>query len=125
MQAERLEVIIIAGVEGGGVTLRGERRPNGWRFRRSYADQTVLMLNEAGPENVKDRESPWIDSWEEALCDLDGQGWIGLPAVHIHREFRGQVWLAVRERFGNGELSSASQKLLQRWQDRCRPESLA
>ena len=37
-------LILIAGVEGVGVTLCGEKTAAGWRFQRSYADQTPLML---------------------------------------------------------------------------------
>jgi hypothetical protein len=91
-------LIVIAGVEGGGVTLYGENRGDGtWRFRRSSADQTPLMLDEPAIE----RSSGWMKSWEEALGDLEAQGWHELPAVHVHPEFRARVWQALQERLGD------------------------
>ena len=115
MMTTRGTLLVIAGVEGGGVTLYGEKRDDGtWRFRRSYADQTPLMLDEPAIE----RGSAWMESWEEALRDLDEHGWHRLPGVHVHPEFRARVWEAIQERLGDPS-DGRGARILQRWKERC------
>ncbi len=117
MSATKREVVVLVGVEGGGVTLYGEKGPNGtWRFTRSYADQTPLFLGEPA---VAERLSPTMTTWEEALADLDRQGWHRLPAVRIHPEFRERVWAAIQARLPPDRSSSMADRLWRRWEERC------
>src|SRR5690349_16281792 len=109
------EIIVLAGVEGGGVTLYGERTTNGWRFRASYADQTPYMLDE--PE-IR-REGERVDTWDGALALLDKERWLRLPPIEVHPEFQARVWDAVQQRLGrNAETSNPStERLLARWRE--------
>ncbi len=109
-------IIVIAGVEGGGVTLFGEKRTDGtWYFFRSYSDQTPLMLDKPAIE----RQSPLLASWEDALNDLDKQGWYRLPAVRVHPEFRALVWEAMQSRLPAERTSAHAKRLWERWRERC------
>jgi hypothetical protein len=114
------EIILTAGVEGGGVTLYGERTPNGWRFRTSYADQTPLMLDE--PE-IR-REVSWVATWDEALALLDMERWQRLPAIRVHPEFRTRVWVEARKRLpvDASTPDSRNARLLARWREKCEIE---
>ena len=110
------QVIVMVGVELGGVTLYGKRTANGWRFRRSYADQTPLMLDE---QEIR-RESRWLKTWGAALCDLDRQGWYRLPVIRVHPAFRDALWVAAKERIEGSSLpASRKTALLTRWRERC------
>lgn len=109
-------LLVIAGVEGGGVTLYGSRTEGGWRYRVSYADQTPLMLDE--PE-IR-REYGWVDTWDEALAELDRQGWYRLPGVRVHPEFQQRVWMEIQKRLnGDSEYPERSARVLARWRERC------
>lgn len=111
-----VRLILIAGVEGGGVTLYGQKQAVGWRFRTSYADQTPLMLDE--PE-IR-HESGWLENWEEALAELDRQGWQRLPAVMVHPEFRARVWAAIESRLrAETDQPERAARLLASWRFRC------
>ncbi len=112
------ELIVIAGVEGGGVTLYGERTADGWRFFTDRVDQTPLMLND--PEDQREIRHPLrsADSWEGALQLLDHYGWMGLPGVMVHKEFRLRVWQAVQQRLTAAD--ERTQRMLKRWKERCR-----
>lgn len=108
--------LVIAGVEGGGVTLYGRRTSNGWRYRVSYVDQTPLMLDE--PE-IR-REYLWVESWEEALAEMDRQGWCRLPGVMVHREFRERIWKEIQKRFSPLEENTGRRaQMLAQWRERC------
>jgi hypothetical protein len=110
------EIVVTEGVEGGGVTLYGQQVGVGWRFRRSYADETPLMLDQPGIES----ESEWFDSWEAALRDIDQRRWWRLPAIHIHPQFRHLVWAAVQARMvGMHDTDAATTALLHQWKERC------
>jgi hypothetical protein len=111
------ELILISGVEGGGVTLYGERTECGWRFYSNFVDQTPFMLDDEEDQREIRRESRKVESWEEALELLDQMGWLRLPAVMVHREFRQKVWEAVQSRLGwEGENVAK----LERWRERCK-----
>jgi hypothetical protein len=113
------EQILISGVEGGGVTLYGERTERGWRFFSDFVDQTPFMLADDEDRREIRRKTRTVESWEEALVLLDELRWLSLPAIMVHREFRQQVWDAVRERIGGNEKRAAQ---LERWRERCRIE---
>jgi hypothetical protein len=111
------EIVVLTGVEGGGVTLYGERTDNGWRFRASYADQTPYMVDE--PE-IR-REANWVDTWEEALTLLDKEGWLRLPPIRVHPEFRARVWEEVQQRLGTDARTpnQRTERLLAGWRECC------
>lgn len=115
------ELIVIAGVEGGGVTLYGERTADGWRFFSDRVDQTPLMLNE--PEEQREIRHPMrsADSWEGALQLLDSFGWMRLPGVMVHKEFRPRVWEAIQQRLTATD--DRTKRMLDRWKERCGIES--
>jgi len=110
------EQIVVSGVEGGGVTLYGERTPEGWRFMAEFVDQTPMMLaddeNQTEIRNLK----PVTESWEEALKNLDQMDWLKFPARMVHKEFRQRIWDAVRARLGGDERNA---NRLERWRERC------
>ena len=110
------EFIVITGVEGGGVTLYGERTEHGWRFFGSFVDQTPLMLADDEDQREIRRETGSTESWDEALKLLDQLGWLNLPAVMVHKEFRQKVWNAVQLRLGSDEKNARN---LKRWRERC------
>lgn len=109
-------LIVIAGVEGGGVTLYGERSGAGWRFWVERVDQSRVYLDEYDDEAGSRRQSGIVSSWEDALRLLDRAGWMRLPAVRVHPEFRQKVWQAVQARLGT---TPESTRWLPRWRDRC------
>jgi hypothetical protein len=96
--------------------LHGERTKHGWRFFSDFVDQTPFMLADDEDQREIRRESRSTESWEEALGILDQSGWLNLPAVRVHPEFRQKVWDAVRERLGGDERNA---KRLERWRERC------
>ena len=114
---EKPELILISGVEGGGVTLYGERTENGWRFATSFVDQTPFMLSDNDGGRGIRRASRVTESWKEALEMLDQLHWLDLPAVMVHRDFGQLVWDAVLQRLGD---DAESAKRLDRWRTRCR-----
>jgi len=63
-------------------------------FRTSYANQTPYVIDQ--PE-IR-RKGDWVDTWDEALVLLDKEGWLRLPAVRVHPEFRSRVWSEVQKR---------------------------
>lgn len=111
------ELILISGVEGGGVTLYGHRTESGWQFSSDFVDQTPYMLADGDDQREIRRETRTTESWAEALVLLDELGWLRLPAIMVHREFREKVWDAVRERLGTDEKNA---KKLERWRERCK-----
>lgn len=115
-KAERHQ-IVIAGVEGGGVTLYGERTADGWRFFADRVDQTPLMLSDSEDQHEICHPLHTVDSWDRALELLDRYGWTGLPGVMVHREFRIRVWNAVRQRLTAND--ERTKRMLQRWKVRC------
>lgn len=112
---ERL--ILIAGAEGGGITLRGRETAAGWEFRIGYADQTPLMLDE--PE-IR-HETGWTRDWSEVLAYLDRKGWRHLRPIMVAPEFRTRIWEAISARLATNDANSFYKRdeLLARWRDRC------
>lgn len=112
-------LIVIAGVEGGGVTCYGERTRAGWRLWVERADQSGMYLDEAAHLPGGSKQYGVVESWDEALDLLDRAGWLRLPAVRVHPEFRERVWEAVQVRLGD---SQEDARRLERWRDRCGAE---
>jgi hypothetical protein len=81
------EVILEIGFEGGSFTIVGIKAADGWRFR----------LARRGLESR--HQSDWVESWEGALALLDRYPWHMLAPMQVHRDFRGQVWAAVEDRW--------------------------
>jgi hypothetical protein len=71
------EIIIDCGVEGDSWTLVGAKGPNGWRFRASRDEGTLLdFMTEADAADFEPRsESEWVGSWEAALILFDRYPW--------------------------------------------------
>ena len=112
--ARKRELLLISGVEGGGVTLYGVEHEGQWLYSCSYSDQTPLMLDEPAIERKAAPES--TDSWDTAVQRLDSFGWLRLPAVYIHPDFRDRVWALVQRRLAGVE---GAEKRLARWRERC------
>ena len=66
--------IIITGVEGGGVTLYGQRTEHGWRFSCNFVDQTPFML----AENEDQREIR-----RKMGSTVDGDNYLGRSTTTI------------------------------------------
>ena len=116
-EPNKRQLILISGVEGGGVTLYGERTEHGWRFSSDFVDQTPFMLADGEDQTEIRRESRSTESWDEALELLDELGWLRLPAIMVHEEFRQRVWEAVQQRLGSDERNASR---LERWRKRCK-----
>jgi len=112
--ARKRELLLISGVEGGGVTLYGKKYEGQWLYSCSYADQTPLMLDE--PAIEREAESGSTDSWDTAVQWLDSFGWLRLPAVYVHPDLRGRVWALVQQRLAG---VVGAEKRLARWRERC------
>jgi hypothetical protein len=113
------ERILVAGAEEEtGLVLYGRRTPLGWQFHPAWAGHFARGSSGAGafpdPDEFRD--------WESALAALDGRQWYRLPAVLVHPEFRDRVWAAVLTRLAPepATADAYSERLLQRWRERCR-----
>ncbi len=114
------EIVLMAGVESGNVTLYGQQLALGWRFRRWYPDQTPPISHESETRG----DSEWVNGWEEALRGIDRHQWWRLPAIHIHPQFRHLVWTALQARMVGMHGSDApTVALLRRWRERCGVEA--
>jgi hypothetical protein len=112
------EVIVLTGVEGGGVTLYGERTERGWRFSCNFVDQTPFILADGEDQREIRRMTKTVESWRDALALLDEKGWLRLPAIHVHPEFRQQVLQVFEKRLGD---DPRNERELERWRERCAP----
>jgi hypothetical protein len=110
------QLILIAGAEGGGLKLYGERIERSWRFSCDFVDQTPFMLAEDEDRREIRRVRKTVESWNEALAMLDQQRWMNLSPVMVHPEFRAKVWDAARTRLGEDPKNAGR---LDRWRDRC------
>jgi hypothetical protein len=113
------ERILVAGAEeGDGLVLYGRRTPLGWLFHPSWAGRRPAAGDAAGALPAPDE----FRDWESALAALDGCAWYRLPAVLVHPEFRDRVWAAVTSRLAPepATADAYSERLLQRWRERCR-----
>ena len=111
------ELILIAGIEGGGVSLRARQGPGGLRFKVKYSDATPATIGEEATQS----EGEWLSGWPSVLDALDRHRWHRLPGVTVKREFRDRVWEAVEQRIlSDREMPSHRvSHLLDRWRDRC------
>lgn len=105
------EIVLMVGCEGGGVTLYGMREGARWRFTRNVVDQTPSMLDEAEIEH----NSPFVESFDEALKLMDRYPWHRLSPIKVHPDFRKTVWGAVQQRLADDDDGR------ERWRDRCLP----
>jgi hypothetical protein len=112
------EVIVLVGVEGGGVTLYGERTERGWRFSCDFVDQTPYMLAEGEDRREIRRVTKTVGSWDDALALLDQKRWLSLDAIRVHPEFRERVMKIVVDRLGTDPKNA---RRLERWRERCEP----
>ena len=115
-ESEKARRILIAGAEGGGITLYGERTRAGWRFSCEFVDQTPYLLAECEDQREIRRATRAVESWEDAVALLDQQRWMNLSPVMVDPEFRGKVWNAVMTRLGKDPKNADR---LDRWRDRC------
>lgn len=107
------EVILIAGVEGGGVMVYGRRTAEGWIFEDSYADHTPLFLDEDPIETPPQTTC----TWEATLDFLDDHRWHRLPPIKVHPEFCERVFAAVAVRLAADPDERPG--VLERWKYRC------
>ena len=90
------EVVVEVGVEGGSLTVFGERTDRGWRFSLYVNDSTPVFLDEE-PIQYKSNK---VQSWDAAIALLDNYQWWRFSPIAVHPEFRKKVWEAVRARGG-------------------------
>ena len=100
-------VVMAVGAEGGSLRLFGQRTTGGWRYRYTLVDQSAAWLDEGDAESR--RQSPWVDSWRDALAQLDRYPWARLHPMTVHPAFTTRVLDAARRRLEN------NQSLLDRW----------
>ena len=102
------EVIVEIGAEGGSISLFGVRSPRGWLYSRS--------LGELIDEERSQHDSNVVDSWEAALGLLDQYPWHMLYPLHVHPEFRRQIFAAVQKLF---ESSDVPMGRMEKWRELC------
>lgn len=114
--ADKPELLVLSGVEGGGVAMEGVRTADGWRYIIGGEDQTPLLIDEAPMVTGK----CVTESWNEALAALDALKWYRLPALRVHPDLRERVWEAIKQRADKlSAQPERRERLLQRWRERC------
>lgn len=105
-----VSLLHVAG-EGGGYVIEGLRQDGHWRFRRRPQQSTQFF----GDDDVQLGDSPWVDSFEDALGQINS-GWPVLSPQLVHPEFSSLVWQLVM-RFHEAEPLRATR--VQDWLDAC------
>ncbi len=108
-------VVMAVGAEGGSLRLVGRLTSGGWRYRYTLVDQSAGWLDEGDAESC--RQSPWVDSWRDALAQLDRYPWARLHPMTVHPAFTTRVLDAARRRLEN------NQSLLDHWTRLTAPQS--
>ena len=108
-------VVMAVGAEGGSLRLVAQRTTVGWRYRYTLVDQCAAWLEEGDAESR--RQSPWVDSWRDALAQLDRYPWARLHPIDVHPAFTTRVLDAARRRLEN------QRSLLDRWTRLTAPRS--
>jgi len=117
-QVSVLEVVLLAGAEGGSYGLYRERGPDGrWQFFAELNQVALVdMCEEAGDPVPHERivRSARVDTFEQGLALLDeSPGWTSLYPVEVHSEYRAQVLAAVQFRVA-GDVQA-----LRWWSEKC------
>ena len=89
------EVIVLAGCDGGDVTLFGIRQDRGWLYH-CHLNDSIAFLADEGPQI--ERVSEVVSTWAAALKLLDKYHFNHLYALTVHPEFRSKVLKAVLSR---------------------------
>jgi len=89
------EEIVVAGCDGGSVTLFGMRQDRGWLYHCHLSDSIAYMSDE-GPQIERDSEV--VSTWAAALKLLDKYHFNHLYPLTVHPEFRSKVLKAVLSR---------------------------
>jgi hypothetical protein len=108
-------VVIGVGAEGGRLSLIGQPLTNGWRYRYTSLDQSAAWLEDG--DDISRRQSPWVQTWRDALAQLDRYPWARLAPLAVHPAFRTRVLDAVRRRLAEHP------DRLQRWMALIHPDS--
>jgi hypothetical protein len=100
--ADQTETILEALFEGGSLTVLGIKTDNGWRFKITTDEGTLIsLLSEEDAAGLEPRhETAWVDSWETALALLNERWWHMTSPRQVHPDFRQRIWTAVQERAG-------------------------
>ena len=105
---EAIFVVVEVGAEGGSVCLEGVESGEGFRFRLLPPDgKEWLMFDEDPPEPVS-LERPWVDTWTDALAQLDPYPWAFLYPLQVHPAFGALVASALKDRAAHGEIDWAA-----------------
>jgi len=89
------EEIVVAGCDGGSVTLFGMRQDRGWLYHCHLSDSIAYMSDE-GPQIERDSEV--VSTWAAALKLLDKYQFNHLYPLTVHPDFRSKVLKAVLSR---------------------------
>ena len=90
------KAIISVGVEGGGLSLVESVIDGGRRFRIVVQSDAWLLDEDERPPPRPER--PWVDTWTDALAELDAYPWTEFYPLHVDPDYREAVWAAVRVR---------------------------
>jgi hypothetical protein len=91
------EVVLCVGAEGGTLTLLREDSGDGWRFRVG-TDETLLADDLEGLE--PHHSYPAMNTWEDALAQLDRYQWADMVPLQVHHDYRAAILAAVLARLG-------------------------
>jgi hypothetical protein len=99
------EIIIECGVDGGAWVLVGSRGADGWLFRASRDEGTLLdfMTEDDAADFEPRHETEWVGSWETALALFDKYPWHTFCTVRVHPDFAGEIWAALQDRWDADE----------------------
>ena len=95
MNGLRCEVILRAGAAGGTVTLYGVRTRQGWLFSRNMISVGTAHAKDPACTPSLEPSPDVVDTWPEALALIEQHQWHRLYPLHVHPDFRRQVYEAV------------------------------
>lgn len=111
----RYEVILTAGVEGGGVVLLGLPKAKGWLFALELNDHTPQLLDE-GDSGIHS-QTEFVDTWPAALNLIDRYQWETFHPIVVHPEFRKLIYEAYVDRFKARKIDVTGRN--GKWEKKC------
>lgn len=118
------EVVLEAGVEGGGVRLyRLPTATGGWEFFTEInetAQYDLLVDADGPPDDEPVRRSKRVATLEEGLALLDAAPWPRFHAIQVHPEYATQVLAQVEAQLrGLPVPEEKYEHVLARWRRSC------
>ena len=117
--ALKYEVILQAGVEGGGFDLLGLAKTKGWLFTLKVNDCTWQLLDNSSLG--AHTQSRFVDNWPAALNLISQFHWEDFFPRTIHSEFRQWIYEAYVERFQSKNIDVKGRN--GKWEMKCRDTS--